>query len=59
MARAATTDNGTETVSGHRLLYSERLTPDSAAASRKDTRAVLDLLERTRQQIESDDAPAE
>ncbi|MDQ2754169.1 MAG: hypothetical protein M3R71_01320 [Actinomycetota bacterium] len=58
MARTAN-DNSTETVDGHRLLYAERLTPESAAASRKETRALLDLLEKTRQVIESEEAPAE
>lgn len=52
-------DNGTETVDGHRLLYAERLTPESAAANRKETRALLDLLEKTREVIEADEAPAQ
>lgn len=44
---------GVETVGGHRLLFAERLAPDSAAATRKETRAILQLLEKTRQLIES------
>jgi hypothetical protein len=52
-------DVTTETVDGRRLLYTERVTPEGASASRKDTRAVLDLLEKTLRLIESEEAPSE